>query len=419
MDDQTSDFRHDPNETSVDRFQEDQKREVRSQRMLLITIRSVFILLMTAVAMLPFVSLVSPDRNPFTDIDYVGPLVAIVAFAALVVLLDVHTPNKRLSAVLSIYLGIVVGLVGAVAISVVIDLIADSWGVNSGDAALRYLTMLKLAMGITIVYLAVSIVLTTKDNFRLVIPYVEFAQRQRGTRPIVLDTSVLIDGRIEQFSSTGFLDAPLIVPQFIIEELHTLSDSADQLKRGKGRRGLGVLRSLQSNGRVDLSIDDSTIEGPNVDRRLMTFASERGARLATTDSNLLKVAQIEGTTTLNINELAMSLRGGQVIAGDTIDVAITRPGDGPDQGVGYMPDGTMIVVDGGASAVGETITVIVSNSLQTAAGRMVFAKREAGTSGADESNPGSIASTATTQPRHTSGPPDTKKRRPPGHRPPR
>ena len=119
MDDQTRDTR---SESDLDRFQTQQRREARSQTILLITIRTVFILLMTAVAALPFVSLVAPDHNPFTDIDYIGPLVAIVAFAALVVLLDAYTPNKRLSAVLSIYFGIVVGLVGAVAISVVIDL---------------------------------------------------------------------------------------------------------------------------------------------------------------------------------------------------------------------------------------------------------------------------------------------------------
>src|SRR5690606_1473304 len=173
---------------------------------------------------------------------------------------------------------------------------------------MAYLGLIKLAIGITMCYLAVSIVLTTKDDFRLVIPYVEFAKQMRGVRPLLLDTSVLIDGRIESICQTGFIDAPLVLPQFVIEELQTLADSSDKLKRARGRRGLNVVSKLQANAYVDLSIDNADLPRQSVDHMLLQMAADQNLRILTTDYNLNKVAQIHGVTALNLNDIANALK---------------------------------------------------------------------------------------------------------------
>src|SRR5258705_6537213 len=152
------------------------------------------------------------------------------------------------------YLGVIAGLVGALAVSTLLDLVVKSWDLTAGNWP-AYVSLIKLAIGMTMCYLAVSIVLTTKDDFRLVIPYVEFAKQVRGVRPLLLDTSVLIDGRIDGMGQTGVIDAPLVLPQFVIDELQALADSADKLKRARGRRGLTLVSKLQANPFVASSID--------------------------------------------------------------------------------------------------------------------------------------------------------------------
>ena len=183
------------------------RNEHRSQRLLLLTIRLLFIVLLVTVSLLPFVGAITDNEQGFSAADYIGPFLAMLALGVVVVLIDTATGNKRLSSVFGVYLGIVAGLVGALAIGALLDLVAESWDLNS-PTHVAYLALIKLAIGITLCYLAVSVVLTTKDDFRLVIPYVEFSKQVRGVRPLLLDTSALIDGRIESLGSTGFLEAP-------------------------------------------------------------------------------------------------------------------------------------------------------------------------------------------------------------------
>ncbi|MHC4991828.1 MAG: TRAM domain-containing protein, partial [Planctomycetota bacterium] len=304
-----------------------------------------------------------------------GPFLATLALGIVVVLVDNATPNKQLASVFGIYLGIVAGLVGALAIGALLDLVAESWELNSTRIGQAYIGLTKLAIGITLCYLAVSIVLTTKDDLRVVIPYVEFSKQVRGVRPMVLDTSALIDGRIEGLGATGFLDAPLIVPQFVIDELQTLADSSDKLKRARGRRGLGMVSTLQGDPVVDVTIDTSDdVVGRSVDHKLLQLAAQQHLRILTTDYNLNKVAQIQGVQVLNLNDLSNAIRS-QAIPGETIPVEVVKTGEGEGQGVGYLPDGTMVVIESAADAVGETLNVTVTNSLQTSAGRMIFARR--------------------------------------------
>jgi len=190
---------------------------------------------------------------------------------------------------------------------------------------------------------------------------------------IVLDTSVAIDGRIEDVLKTGFIQEKILVPRYVIEELHKLSDSADDLKRERGRRGLDILERIQKERKKGIEIIDDNFEDiKEVDKKLVRTAKKRSANLMTVDYNLNKVAKIEGVTVLNINELANSLRMA-VVPGEELEIKIVAAGKSKNQGVGYLPDGTMIVVMDGDKYMNRKLNVIVTKSFQTEAGRMIFA----------------------------------------------
>ena len=182
--------------------------EERTQRAMLLGVRLLYMVLLVTIALLPFVGSVTDEAN-IGFRDYWGSFLATFVFGAVVLVLDSVLPNKRLGAVLGVYLGIIVGLVGALAVGALVDLVFETWDLTTARY-LAYQLLIKLVIGITLCYLTVSVVMTTKDDFRLVIPYVEFAKQVRGVRPLLLDTSALIDGRIEAFGGTGFLDAPAL-----------------------------------------------------------------------------------------------------------------------------------------------------------------------------------------------------------------
>ncbi len=227
-------------------------------------------------------------------------------------------------------------------------------------------------------YFCVSFILQTKDDIRFVIPYVEFAKQLRGQRPIILDTSVIIDGRIADICETGVIDQKLIVPKFVLLELQAVADSADKLKRTRGRRGLDVLNRLQSNANVDVQVLDERLpgeQGESVDLKLLLLAERVHGRVATTDYNLNKVAKVRGVQIININDLANALKP-VVLPGETLQVKIIKPGEEAGQGVGYLDDGTMVVVDQGRGSIGDTVDIAVTSVLQTSAGRMIFGRVE-------------------------------------------
>ncbi len=199
-------------------------------------------------------------------------------------------------------------------------------------------------------------------------------QQADGAMAKVLDSSVLIDGRIEAVLKTGFLEGELIVPDFVLEELRGLADSSDETKRIRGRRGLDVAERLQADAAVRLRVEDTgDLSAQDADVRLMTLAREMGATLLTGDMNLNRAARVIGMRVLNLNDLAMALR--QVTAaGDALVVRVSKEGREAGQGVGYLEDGTMIVVEGGRAFVGHPVSVTVTSVLQTSAGRMVFAR---------------------------------------------
>lgn len=194
--------------------------------------------------------------------------------------------------------------------------------------------------------------------------------------PKVLDTSVIIDGRIRDIAETGFVEGKLIVPGFVLEELRHIADSSDDLKRTKGRRGLDILNDMQSNLKLDMEIYEGDFpEIAEVDMKLLKLAQIMDGKVLTNDYNLNKVAQFQGVKVLNINELANAVKT-VVIPGEEMTVVIVKEGKEHNQGVAYLDDGTMIVVENAKRQIGETLIVTVTTVLQTAAGRMIFAKQK-------------------------------------------
>ncbi|MBM4125111.1 MAG: TRAM domain-containing protein [Nitrospira sp.] len=190
----------------------------------------------------------------------------------------------------------------------------------------------------------------------------------------ILDTSVIIDGRVADLCETGFLEGTFLVPQFILHELQHIADSSDGLKRARGRRGLDVLNKIQKMVDIDVRIvDDDFPSVKEVDAKIVVLAKKVGAKVVTNDLNLNKVAELQGVRVLNINELCNALRP-VVLPGETIRVFVLKEGKEPGQGVAYLDDGTMIVVDNAKRCVGRNVDVVVTSVLQTTAGRMIFTR---------------------------------------------
>lgn len=195
-------------------------------------------------------------------------------------------------------------------------------------------------------------------------------------RPILLDTSVIIDGRIADICSTGFIQGELLVPLFVLNELQHIADSADTLRRNRGRRGLEILRHLQEESPVPVRITDEDVESvKEVDDKLITLAKIHDGSVLTNDYNLNRVAELQGVPVLNVNELANAVKT-VLLPGESFSIHVLQEGKEIDQGVGYLDDGTMVVIEGGRSYIGQTISVVVNKVLQTAAGRMIFARPE-------------------------------------------
>ena len=199
--------------------------------------------------------------------------------------------------------------------------------------------------------------------------------------PKLLDTSVIIDGRIKELCNTGFIEGPLMVPLFVLNELQIISDSADATKRNRGRRGLDILKEMQDAKKVAIEVvEDDYDDLTEVDSKLMRLALDKQWKLMTNDFNLNKVARVQGIEVLNLNELANVLKPA-LIAGEWIRVQIMKEGKEIHQGVAYLDDGTMIVVEDGKPYVGQTVEVMVTSILQTSAGRMIFARVDGGQNG--------------------------------------
>jgi uncharacterized protein YacL len=350
--------------------------------MILAILRGTFLVLAAAVAMLYALTFQLEGSEQFMHVVFIG--LVTIGLALVVIAVDVSTPRKKLSAISGVFLGLIAGLVAAWALSFPVDLIRVVTGRN--DPAFKSLLEgAKVFIGLITCYVAISLVLQTKDDFRLVIPYVEFAKQIRGTRPTLLDTSILIDGRILDIVATRILQGTLIVPRFVLDELQALADSADKLRRARGRRGLEVMQKLQKIGLIDVTLQheddeaaaDPSMQAAGVDQKLLALAAVSKARVMTNDFNLAQIAGVRGIDVINLNDLAQALRPA-AIPGQAMHVRLIKPGEGPEQGVGYLDDGTMVVVENGRPLIGQNVAITVTSTIQTSAGRMIFGRPEGG-----------------------------------------
>ena len=233
----------------------------------------------------------------------------------------------------------------------------------------------RLVVYCTFGYLGMMLAMRSRrDEFSLIIPYVRFARETTQREPLVVDTNVIIDGRIAELCATGFLSRALIVPRFVLGELQTLADSRDPIKRDRGRRGLDILNQLQKSRELELTIHETTGDADlSIDARLVRTAKLLQARLLTNDQALCQVARLQQVPALNLTDLARALRP-SAAAGDELELNLVKEGRESHQAVGYLPDGTMIVVNHARAFLGKVATVVVSSALQTGAGRLIFAE---------------------------------------------
>lgn len=343
--------------------------------MLLWGLRAMFVILIAAVA---FSAVASQSEASLPSSRYaVYFMLAAIAFSGVVIAIDVFLPRKSLAALSGAFLGLLVGTVAAYGLGLVVQMLVDALAPSLKDNPAVVWT--KLLVGLPCCYLAVSFILQTKDDIRFVIPYVEFAKQTRGARPMLLDTSAIIDGRVADIAGTNIIDAPLIIPRFVLQELQTIADSSDKLKRNRGRRGLDMLNKLQTNDKIEIRISDARLppveDVGDVDQKLVALAKKLDGRVMTNDYNLNKIAQLRGVDVININDLTNALKP-VVLPGEGFAVKIIKPGEEPGQGVGYLEDGTMVVAENCRDRIGEEVTLVVTSVLQTSAGRMIFGRPE-------------------------------------------
>ena len=327
-------------------------------------LRSVFLVVAAGLGVFLSTSQPSGANAPSPWLTFLAVMVGALA----VIGVDVALRQKRIDMISCVYFGIVVGLFLTLLLGLAVKPILNNWNIDEFQFQLVTATFL--------CYVCISMLIQTKDDFRFIIPYVEFAKEVKGLRPYILDTSAIIDGRIADVVDTHVLDNQLIMPRFVLNELQAVADSGDRLRRARGRRGLDVLNRLRGNKDVDLKIYDRDwpeMAGQPVDMKLVMLAKRLDGKLVTGDYNLNKVARLHNVPVVNLNDLANALKP-LFLPSEQIEVKLVKPGEEDSQGVGYLDDGTMIVVEGGRERIGRDVRIEVTSVLQTSAGRMIFGR---------------------------------------------
>ena len=323
--------------------------------MLLVLVRAIFVLVVAGFGVRT-ARIVGEHQlaNPY--VLFVGVMLA----AVVVVVADLLTPRKRIQTISAIYIGFIVGIF-------LTDLLRDALQPTMQlylDP--RVHQMFLSFITIFICYVCISTLLQTKDDFRFIIPYVEFSKEVKGARPLVLDTSVVIDGRIADVAETRVIDQPMIIPRFVLQELQSIADSSDKLRRNRGRRGLDILNRLQKSPGIEVRIHDAEIPElagiREVDQRLVVLAKHLGGKVVTNDYNLNKIARLQGVEVINLNDLANAMKP-IVLPGESLTVKLLKRGEEQGQGIGYLDDGTMVVAEQGAYHLGETLRLSVTSVL--------------------------------------------------------
>lgn len=324
----------------------------------LLPIRLVFIVLCAAAGWLVCFTIAEWDR-------YQG----VAAFAGLsigvlVVLVDLLLRGFSLRGLSALTFGLGIGLLIAY-------LLGASPLLDQGDPQILYLV--RLSLFLICGYLAAVIALRGKDEFNLVIPYVRFVRHEVDVPLVVVDTSALIDGRVVKVCEAGFLSAALVIPRFVLNEIQSVADSADPHRQARGRRGLEVLNELRKNKRLDLRIHESEANRTDIEAKLVFLAQSMRAKLLTTDYNLAKMAEFHGVPWLNLNSLSKALRPALNL-GESVEVELVKMGKEEGQAIGFLEDGSMVVVSGGRSLLGQTVQAEITGVLPSAGGKMVFAR---------------------------------------------
>ncbi len=304
-----------------------------------------------------------------------------VGIAVIAVIADMAVREKQLATISAVYFGLIVGMfltfVAGLVINPFLDVVI---GAGPDKNARSIQVAVQMVIGLLLCYGCISLLLQTRNDFRFIIPYVEFAKEAKELHPYILDTSVVIDGRIVDIFDTNLVDNPLVIPRFVITELQTIADSSDKMRRtARGRRGLDILNQLRADECVDLQIFDRELPefvGQPVDMRLVLLAKHLDGKVVTNDYNLNKVARLHGVTVININDLANALKP-VFLPGERVEVHIVKAGEESGQGVAYLDDGTMVVVEGGRDRINRDVTIVVTSVLQKSAGRMIFGRFEA------------------------------------------
>jgi uncharacterized protein YacL len=312
----------------------------------------------------------SIDEHPFVA------FVMALVITQLVVLVDLLIRKKRIEIISSIYFGLIIGAILSYLLVQAFDPVLRQM-VLTHLVQEYYVRIIELFLLLSIPYICTSFLLQTRDDFRFVIPYVEFARDLKGNRPLVIDSSALIDGRIADLIETKVIDSQLVVPQFVLREVQDVADSGDKVRRTRGRRGLEVLAKLQSNPHADVHVRETAAEdgqGLSVDQRLVDLAKRIGGRVVTNDFNLNKVASVQGVDVVNLNDVANALKP-RYLPGERLRLRILKEGEAAGQGIGYLDDGTMVVCEQTSHLIGQDIDIIVTSMLQSSAGRMIFGRQ--------------------------------------------
>jgi len=287
-----------------------------------------------------------------------------LAIGALVVLVDLMLKGFSLRGLTALTFGLGVG-------AVIAWLLSTSPLLKEGDPQIIYLV--QLALFIICTYLGTVIALRGKDEFNLVIPYVRFVPHEVDVPLVVVDTSALIDGRIARICETQFLGSALIIPTFVLNELQAIADSPDPVKQARGRRGLQVLNELRAIKHIDIRIHQSEVaRRQDIEAKLVFLAQSMRAKLLTTDTNLAKMAQFQGISWLNLHALESALRP-ELVIGESIAIDLVKIGKEDGQALGYLPDGSMVVVNNARAFVGKRVTAEIIGVLPSGGGKMIFA----------------------------------------------
>lgn len=292
-------------------------------------------------------------------------------FAGVLVVIEQFSKRITLKGLLVCLLGLSIGLIAADLLVFLASSIIDK---EKDD---NILGIIAASSGLTLGYLGMAVAYKRRNEFgSLALSGMLYSKRNRSNELKILDTNVIIDGRILDICETGFIEGTMIIPRFVLKELQYIADSSDILRRNRGRRGLDILHGMQKNPNIDVRIcEEDFNDVKEVDAKLIQLAKSMDAKVITNDFNLNQIAELQAVQVLNINELANAVKP-VILPGEAMTVRVVKEGKEYGQGVAYLDDGTMVVVDNGRILMGQTVDVVVTSILQTAAGRMIFTKKK-------------------------------------------